>query len=45
MVQFSNPIGEVDFRQFEPDYWDLTFEMPRYAVKQKKAQKIELGRK
>lgn|GEM_PF-1523870 len=45
MIQFSNPIGEVEFIQFEPGYWDLTFELPGYAIIEKKAVKAELGKK
>ncbi len=45
MVQFSSPIGEVDFKQFEPDYWNLTFELPGYEPLQKTKLKADLGKK
>lgn len=45
MVQFSTPIGEVDFKQFEPAYWDLTFELPGYKILEKTQVKAERGKK
>lgn len=45
MVQFSTPIGEVDFKQFEPTYWDLTFELPGYKILEKTQVKAERGKK
>lgn len=45
MLQFSNPIGEVDFKQFEPGYWDLLFELPGFESVTKTAVKAELGKK
>lgn len=45
MIQFSNPIGEVDFIQFEPGYWNLTFELPGFNKITKTAVKAELGKK
>lgn len=45
MVQFSSPIGEVDFKQFEPDYWNLTFELPGYEPLHKDKLKADLGKK
>jgi len=45
MIQFSSPIGEVDFKQFEAGYWNLTFEYPGYAKLEKNTVKAELGRK
>jgi ribosome-associated toxin RatA of RatAB toxin-antitoxin module len=45
MIQFSNPIGEVEFIQFESGYWDLTFELPGYKTAEKKAVKAVPGKK
>jgi len=45
MIQYSNPEGVVDFKQFEPDYWDLTYELPGYEPITKKKVKAELGKK
>ncbi|HNR19429.1 MAG TPA: hypothetical protein PKN75_14630 [Bacteroidia bacterium] len=45
MTQFSNPIGEIEFKEFEPGYWDLTFECPGYVTKESKAVKADLGKK
>jgi hypothetical protein len=43
MVQFSNPVGAADFKQFQPDWWTITYECPGYETLIMKNVKADRG--
>ena len=45
MEQFTNPVGETDFKQFEPSWWTLTYECPGFEKLIMPAIKTERGTK
>jgi len=45
LTEYSNPIGEMEFRTFWPTYYNLTFECPGYVTVEMKAVKAERGKK
>ncbi|HKR04491.1 MAG TPA: hypothetical protein VJY62_07630 [Bacteroidia bacterium] len=45
MQQFSNPAGAADFKQFQPDWWTITYECPGYETLTMKNVKADRGMK
>jgi hypothetical protein len=45
MLQFSNPVGEAIFKQFEGAYWTITYECPGYELLTMQNIKMERGEK